>query len=350
MSAHPNPQSTPTLKLLLIMLLLYCSSQAALAQTGPSAQEILNEVNLLRTQPDQYAEIVASERQYYHDMIYQKPGEIRIRVKEGVTALDEAVKFLHNQSAVGPLQLSHGLSLGANDHVQDQSKSGKTGHQGADGTYVKDRINRYGISNGCGENLAYGPSTARDIVVQLVIDDGVPDRGHRTNFFTPEWSFFGSACGPHPNFRMMCAIAMAAHYSEDPTRQHALPVSSKRPTSNSTTAAAADYTKGPAPRTGNNYRDARASADGCLRCAVNQDFSALRNYLTPAAKASLSVLQGRLTREAKDGWVYQFASSETVGSSFVRFRYLRKNGTRSEPFFVSLFLTQDRWLVDEISL
>lgn len=313
----------------------------------PSAQEILSEVNLLRTQPQQYADIIASERSYYHDRIFQKPGEIRIQLKEGVAALDEAVEFLRNQQPRGPLQLSSGLCLGANDHVLDQSKSGKTGHKGADGSFVRERIDRYGHSNGCGENLAYGPKTARDIVVQLVIDDGVPDRGHRTNFFVADWHFFGSACGPHAAFRTMCAIAMASEYVEDPAKQSSAPKTSNPSSSNS--SGSPSSSKGPAAKTGNAYRDARASADGCLRAAINQDFSSFRNFLSASAKSRASTLQSRFSREAQDGWVYQFSSTETLGTSFVRFRYLRKRSGVTEPFFVSVMLERDQWLVDEVS-
>lgn len=345
-SAHRKPLGQLSLRLVIIGFVLLWTQAIAFAE-GPSAQDILSEVNLLRTQPQQYADIIAAERTYYHDSYMQKPGEPRIRLKEGVAALDEAVEFLRRQQPRGPLQISTGLCLGSNDHVLDQSKSGKTGHKGADGTFVRERIDRYGHSNGCGENLAYGPTTARDIVVQLVIDDGVPDRGHRTNFFNAAWNFFGSACGQHPTFRTMCAIAMASDYAEEPSKQTSALKTSTPTLSNSPVSPTSS--RGPAAKTGNAYRDARASADGCLRAAINQDFSSFRNFLTASAKSRASTLQSRFSREAQDGWVYQFASTETLGSGFVRFRYLRKRSATSEPFFVSVLLERDQWLIDEIS-
>jgi uncharacterized protein YkwD len=34
-----------------------------------------------------------------------------------------------------------------------------------------------------GENISYGTTKPREIMIALAIDDGVPDRGHRTTIF-----------------------------------------------------------------------------------------------------------------------------------------------------------------------
>jgi len=56
------------------------------------------------------------------------------------------------------------------------------GHQGSDGSWPWDRILKFSPQMITGnENLAgrFPEPTARDIVIQLLIDSGIPDYGHR---------------------------------------------------------------------------------------------------------------------------------------------------------------------------
>jgi uncharacterized protein YkwD len=64
------------------------------------------------------------------------------------------------------------------------------------------------------ENIAYGSGNARDIVMQQVIDDGVHDRGHRTNLLNPEFHFVGIGCESYVRYRNVCVIDFAERYSE----------------------------------------------------------------------------------------------------------------------------------------
>jgi uncharacterized protein YkwD len=65
-----------------------------------------------------------------------------------------------------------------------------------------------------GENLSYGKSSARDVVLALIIDDGSPARKHRQNIFNPNYNVAGAAFGPHARFRTMCSMDFAGGYAE----------------------------------------------------------------------------------------------------------------------------------------
>jgi len=59
---------------------------------------------------------------------------------------------------------------------------------------------------GLGENISYGYSKPRDIMIQLAVDDGVPSRGHRTNIFKEDYQYVGTCYGPHKGYREMTVL------------------------------------------------------------------------------------------------------------------------------------------------
>jgi uncharacterized protein YkwD len=63
-----------------------------------------------------------------------------------------------------------------------------------------------------GENINYGNDDARRIVASLLIDDGVPSRGHRRNLLNGTFKFVGVSIGPHPVYGHMCVIDFAGSY------------------------------------------------------------------------------------------------------------------------------------------
>jgi uncharacterized protein YkwD len=177
-------------------------------------KDIVLEMNKARSNPRKYAEsYIQPKLRYYNGNNYSEPGKITIVTQEGRKAADNCIVALSKMQSAPLLRPEKGLSLGAKDHTADQGKTGKTGHDGSDRSTPFTRIARYGKSgNTAGENLAYGSTTGRDIVVDLLIDDGVPSRGHRTNIMNKSFTQTGVSCGPHPQFRTMCAITYANGY------------------------------------------------------------------------------------------------------------------------------------------
>ena len=168
------------------------------------------------TDPRAYAAYVREFREFFDGNLVRIPGQTAaVLTREGVGAVDEAIDFLMAAEPAPPLTESDGMSRGATDHVEDQGPSGDTGHDGSDGSTPGERMDRHGSWNMIfAENLAYGPQTARDVVMGLIIDDGVPDRGHRRNIFDPRLHVIGVACGPHVVYRFMCVIDYAGEFTE----------------------------------------------------------------------------------------------------------------------------------------
>ena len=131
-------------------------------------------------------------------------------------ALNDCVRDLKKAEPLPFVYPSKGLTKAANDHVKDQSKTGKTGHYGSDRSNSKKRIERYGEWEVLiGENIAYGGISAREIIVYLLIDDGEYKRGHRKNFLQPDFNVVGVSVGKHPVYDTMCVMDFAGAFNEE---------------------------------------------------------------------------------------------------------------------------------------
>lgn len=178
-------------------------------------KEVIVELNIARTEPAKYAEFVNEfKKKFESDYQYFSDGAFVV-TSEGIDGVDEAVQFLKKIDPISPLMVSKGLSSAAKVQVLYQGPEGLTGHSGKGGTSPMDRMNRYGkwkyVS---GENINYGNKTAREIVMQLIIDDGVKDRGHRMNIFNEDFHVVGVGCGPHAEYEWMCVMDFAGGYQE----------------------------------------------------------------------------------------------------------------------------------------
>jgi uncharacterized protein YkwD len=178
--------------------------------------EILAALNRARTDPRGTADALAALAPYYSGTLFQRPTQpVPIRTTEGVAALREAVTAVRGERPLAPLVLSPELSRAARDHAADQQRTGNIGHSGSDGSTVDVRVSRYGSwRTSLSENIDYSPAKfGVDVVQNLLIDDGVPDRGHRRNIYSASSRLVGIACGPHPRYAAMCVIVQAAGFT-----------------------------------------------------------------------------------------------------------------------------------------
>jgi len=177
-------------------------------------REMIYEINKLRSDPSSYLQYILPllESAKKTVKIYGKgPKNYSLRFssthgtdknnidttwhyqyEEEVKALESLVKDLKKIKSLSVLKPDPGIYAAAIQHAKDQEEhEWKLAHTGTDGSAPWDRIKRNSEQMDFGnENIAgqSGQPTSRDIVIQLLVDSGIPGYGHRYNMLDPQWT------------------------------------------------------------------------------------------------------------------------------------------------------------------
>jgi len=175
---------------------------ATTASAGTFEDRVLSKINEVRADPHAYARELRrgegrEERHGYARAAYVDDD-----------ATEEAVDFLMRQRPLPPLRADGRIASAAAEHVRRQGPRGDVGH-GATGS-LGARLHGHGVWAGIsGESISYGQPTPSEVVRQLVVDSGVPGRGHRMDIFARSYQAAGVACGRHAAWGSMCVIDFA---------------------------------------------------------------------------------------------------------------------------------------------
>jgi uncharacterized protein YkwD len=177
--------------------------------------DILDAVNDVRSNPQAFIADLEEDLRSF-DGKTMRTEEGNLRTSEGPAAVEEAIEFLRRQRPLRELEWSESLAASSEDHVRDLGSKGRVAHKGSDGSLPHKRISRYASrrtgKSVTAENIYAGPSRdAVSIVLALIVDDGVRDRGHRKAIFMPELTHLGAAIGRHNSeFGNVCVMNMSA--------------------------------------------------------------------------------------------------------------------------------------------
>ncbi len=177
-------------------------------------KDVYDEINLVRTNPKEYVKYLEDFLKTFDGEIFTSANNVKIITKEGKKPVEEVIAILKKMKPLAKFILSEGLNNAATDHTQDLSKHNKTGHRGTDGSFPQDRIRRYGIVGANNENISYFAKTPRDIVFNMLIDDGVLNRGHRKNVLSSSLKFIGISSTEHKEVEIVCVVIFATDFIE----------------------------------------------------------------------------------------------------------------------------------------
>lgn len=161
------------------------SKQEVTRNNVPATLEpkILAEINRVRTNPQDYAQWLERQRQYYDGIWLRLPGERAVRTNKGKKALEEAIAFLKEQPPLPALKTSPQAANIASSELENFATAKNI------------------------QYFSYGRKTVQGIVMGLVVDDLFPDRRRRNNLLNPDVENTGVVCKSDPRYAKVCAIA-----------------------------------------------------------------------------------------------------------------------------------------------
>ena len=138
-------------------------------------REIFELHNNLRQNPMLIIPDLEALVEQFDGMLLKRPGKPTLRTKEGADAVKEAIEYLKTKTEMQPLRWCNEIAQASKDHTLDIGRKGLIQHDSSDGkTGVKERLRKYGNVISCyGENMSFHCDTALEVLIQLIVDDGV---------------------------------------------------------------------------------------------------------------------------------------------------------------------------------
>ena len=168
-------------------------------------EQLVNKINEFRTNPRGYAKKINEYVNYFKGKTLRIPGSnAGIRTEEGAQAYIEAVDFLSKQDGVDPLEPSKGLGRICADFMAEAQKVDPDQIGNID---LEEIIAKYGsFSGSLNRAMDFGGEDPEQVLINLIVCDGDPNRGNRESLLSTELKKVGVANAKHPTYRFCTLI------------------------------------------------------------------------------------------------------------------------------------------------
>lgn len=172
----------------------------SIAYLTKNEKEVIYYINLLRINPALFAQTYLKT---YLDSTNTAPSDNILSLQQD----------LANTKPMPVLKPQFDLFEEAKKHAIDMGKAGKIGHVSSLGETYELRTlgltKRYQIVR---ENCQYGYNNALAIVIDLLIDEGIPELSHRKALLNDHLLFIGTAIRPHRIYNYNCVMELAENF------------------------------------------------------------------------------------------------------------------------------------------
>ena len=157
---------------------------------------------MVRTQPQLFAQTYL--KNYLDTAPIEKTRYLSSLKKELETAKPQEV--LKPQFDLYEVAKKHAIEMGA---------VGKVGHNSASGESYESRMSKVGVRYvRVMENCQYGFADALSIVIDLLIDEDIPDVSHRKALLHTNAQYIAVSIQPHKVYRYNCVMELAFKFRQ----------------------------------------------------------------------------------------------------------------------------------------
>lgn len=164
------------------------NGNASTSTMSSAEQQMIDEINVMRKDPKGYVKHV---EEYINQVKNDAMLDAAYKSEEIATA-KELINELKNLNPLPILEPHQGLHRVGITHGKDVQKQGMIGHKGSDGSWPWDRVRRDTELSDGNENLVAGGNTVKESLMILLVDSGIPGRGHRKTLLEPKWTYCGA--------------------------------------------------------------------------------------------------------------------------------------------------------------
>ena len=177
-------------------------------------QQVANELNILRTIPQKYANTIREYKKYFKGTELILPGtNIAIQTQEGANAYEEAGQYLENANVINPLKLNESLCRIAKEYLVEVQKTDINEVSNID---LESIIANYGQFKGSFSRIIdFGGTTPALVIANLLVGDGDEKRSQRQSLLNEKFFLMGVASGKHSQFGQCTVILLCTEFNSN---------------------------------------------------------------------------------------------------------------------------------------
>jgi hypothetical protein len=173
---------------------------------GKRRSAILDTHNRLRADPVAFIPFIEKYIRYIkEDNVLYIPNQQSVQLREGVKGFLDAIDFLNKQRPLHTLTFDESLSDAAQEYANMLGEKGLVHNE--NGLSVSERVEKFcEWETICAESIDYGSQTAEDVIISLLVDDGVNNKAHRELLFNKNIKYIGIGISKHKSYGTVTVI------------------------------------------------------------------------------------------------------------------------------------------------